>query len=152
MAKEIEHKFLVSKGWQPAGEGIRIAQGYLCTEPERTVRVRIKGGKGYLTVKGKNQGISRLEFEYEVPVSDAEAMLKLCKEPPIEKERHLVPFGGFTWEVDVFHGANEGLIVAEIELPSETTKFARPEWVTQDVSNDPRYYNSNLSQHPYTTW
>lgn len=152
MAKEIEHKFLVRKGWRPATDGIRIAQGYLNTDPERTVRVRIKGDKGYLTVKGKNQGISRLEFEYEIPVVDVEAMLKLCEQPPIEKERHLIDYAGFTWEVDVFHGANEGLIVAEIEVPTADTTFERPDWITEEVSNDPRYYNSSLSQHPYSQW
>lgn len=152
MAAEIERKFLVKEDWRPQVQGVRIAQGYLSSVPERTVRVRIKGQKGYLTVKGRNTGIRRAEFEYEIPLSDAEAMLTLCEQPLIEKWRYLEPYGGFTWEVDVFSGANEGLIVAEIELPAENASFAKPGWAGQEVSGDARYYNSSLIHHPYREW
>lgn len=152
MAVEIERKFLVKEGWQPNSAGVRIAQGYLSAVPERTVRVRIKGEKGYLTVKGKNQGISRAEFEYEIPVSDAEAMLALCEQPPVEKTRYLEAYEGHTWEIDIFTGANEGLRVAEIELPSEDADFVKPDWAGEEVSGDARYYNSSLSRHPYQQW
>ncbi|WP_432647540.1 CYTH domain-containing protein [Mitsuokella sp.] len=152
MAVEIERKFLVKEGWQPKNAGVRIAQGYLSSVPERTVRVRIKGEKGYLTVKGKNQGISRAEFEYEIPVADAEAMLKLCEQPPVEKTRYLEKYEGHTWEIDIFAGANKGLRVAEIELPSEDTDFLKPAWAGMEVSGDARYYNSSLSLHPYQQW
>ena len=152
VGKEIERKFRVQADWQPQGAGVRIAQGYLCAVPERTVRVRVRGGRGYLTVKGKNEGISRAEFEYEVPLADAEAMLQLCEQPLIEKTRYLLPQGELCWEVDVFAGANEGLIVAEIELPSPDTPFARPAWLGEEVSDDPRYYNSSLQRHPYKEW
>ena len=130
---------------------MRIAQGYLSTVPERTVRVRIKGEKGYLTVKWRNAGIRRAEYEYEIPLADAEAMLELCEQPLIEK-RYLVPCEGYTWEVDVFAGANEGLIVAEIELPAEDTPFEKPAWLGAEVSGDARYYNANLIRHPYRDW
>lgn len=152
MSQEIERKFLVKDGWQPTAAGTRIAQGYLSAVPERTVRVRVRGGRGYLTVKGKNTGISRAEFEYEVPLADAEAMLQLCAQPLIEKTRYLVPQGELCWEVDVFAGANTGLIVAEIELPTPDTPFARPAWLGAEVSADPRYYNSSLQRHPYNEW
>lgn len=152
MSQEIERKFLVRLGWKPDTEGSRIAQGYLCSVPDRTVRVRVRGGKGYLTVKGKNDGIRRAEFEYEIPLADAEAMLALCEQPLIEKTRYLVPQGELCWEVDVFAGANEGLTVAEIELPSEDTPFTRPDWLGEEVSGDPRYYNSSLIQHPFSAW
>lgn len=152
MAVEIERKFLVKEGWQPKNAGVRIAQGYLCAVPERTVRVRIKGAKGYLTVKGRNEGIRRAEFEYEIPVTDAEAMLKFCEQPPVEKTRYLEEYEGHTWEIDIFEGANDGLRVAEIELPSEGTLFAKPAWAGAEVSGDARYYNSSLSLHPYQQW
>lgn len=152
MAVEIERKFLVQEGWQPQKTGVRIAQGYLCSVPERTVRVRIKGEKGYLTVKGRNEGIRRAEFEYEIPLGDAEAMMKLCEKPPVEKTRYLEEYEGHTWEVDIFAGANEGLRVAEIELPAEDTVFAKPAWAGAEVSGDERYYNSSLSIRPYQQW
>lgn len=152
MAAEIERKFLVKEGWRPQANGVRIAQGYLSTVPERTVRVRIKGEKGYLTVKGRNAGIRRAEYEYEIPLADAEAMLALCEQPLIEKRRYLVPYEGYTWEVDVFAGANEGLVVAEIELPAEDAAFAKPDWAGAEVSGDARYYNSSLIRHPYREW
>ena len=152
MSQEIERKFLVRAGWQPEGTGGRIAQGYLSAVPERTVRVRVRGERGYLTVKGKNNGISRAEFEYEVPLADAEAMLALCEQRLIEKTRYRVPAGELCWEIDVFAGANAGLVVAEIELPTPDTPFARPDWLGAEVSDDPRYYNSSLQQHPFSVW
>lgn len=152
MAAEIERKFLVKEGWQPQHEGVRIAQGYLSSVPERTVRVRIKGNQGYLTVKGRNEGIQRLEFEYEIPREDAEALLRLCERPLIEKTRYLEQVGGFTWEIDVFAGDNAGLCVAEIELPAVDTPFEIPTWVGQEVSGEARYYNSSLIRHPYRLW
>ncbi|SMC21117.1 adenylate cyclase [Andreprevotia lacus DSM 23236] len=153
MATEIERKFLLaSDDWRSlAHKATRIAQGYLNTDPARTVRVRIKGSQGFLTIKGKNEGIARAEFEYEVPLADAEAMLALCPNV-LDKTRHLVEFGGFLWEIDEFHGDNAGLIVAEIELPAVDTTFAKPEWLGNEVSGDARYYNSALSNHPYTQW
>jgi len=152
MAKEIERKFLVKDSWSPRDEGLKIAQGYLSTVPERTVRVRIKGGKGYLTIKGKNQGISRAEFEYEIPVRDAEEMLKLAEQPILSKTRYLEQQDGFTWEIDVFEGENQGLIVAEIELPDEQAAFAEPAWLGEEVSGDVRYYNANLIKNPFSQW
>ena len=152
MAEEIERKFLVDASWRPQTAGTHIAQGYLCREPERTVRVRIRGDKGYLTIKGKNKGISRLEYEYEIPLKDAEELLKLCERPLVEKTRYLEDWGGFCWEIDVFAGENAGLVVAEIELPSPKTAFARPSWLSDEVSDDARYYNSNLIKMPYSQW
>ena len=152
MAKEIERKFLVKESWQPQSAGIKIAQGYLSTVPERTVRVRIKGEKGYLTIKGKNVGVSRAEYEYEIPRQDAEEMLQLAEQPILVKTRYLEQQGEFTWEVDVFAGENQGLVVAEIELPAEDAEFLRPAWLGQEVSGDVRYYNANLIKFPFSLW
>jgi CYTH domain-containing protein len=152
MAKEIERKFLVKDSWQPQSAGIKIAQGYLSTVPERTVRVRIKGEKGYLTIKGKNVGVSRAEYEYEIPRQDAEEMLQLAEQPILVKTRYLEQQGEFTWEVDVFAGENQGLVVAEIELPAEDAEFSRPAWLGQEVSGDVRYYNANLIKFPFSLW
>ena len=152
MAKEIERKFLVKDSWQPQRAGIKIAQGYLSTVPERTVRVRIKGEKGYLTIKGKNVGVSRAEYEYEIPRQDAEEMLQLAEQPILVKTRYLEQQGEFTWEVDVFAGENQGLVVAEIELPAEDAEFSRPAWLGQEVSGDVRYYNANLIKCPFSLW
>ena len=152
MAKEIERKFLVKAGWQPQDEGIKIAQGYLSTVPERTVRVRIKGDKGYLTIKGKNQGISRAEFEYEIPIGDAEDLLKLAEQPILSKTRYLEQHGNCLWEIDVFAGENQGLVVAEVELPDEQADFSRPDWLGKEVSGDVRYYNANLIKKPFSLW
>jgi len=152
MAKEIERKFLVQASWQPQDEGIKIAQGYLSTVPERTVRVRIKGDKGYLTIKGKNQGISRAEFEYEIPIGDAEELLKLAEQPILSKTRYLEQHGNRLWEIDVFAGENQGLVVAEVELPDEQAEFSRPDWLGQEVSGDVRYYNANLIKKPFSLW
>jgi CYTH domain-containing protein len=128
-------------------------QGYLA-EGESTVRVRVQGDKGMLTIKGKTRGLSRLEFEYAIPLQDAEHMLdELCGKPLIEKHRYLYQAAnGDTWEVDEFHGENEGLIVAEIELPSEAAAYEKPEWLGEEVSHDSRYFNVNLAKHPYRHW
>lgn len=153
MAKEIERKFLVAAGWLPEGEGDYIAQGYLSATETAAVRVRIRKGRGYLTVKSNVNGVTRLEYEYEVPLPEAEEMLKLCPGPVIEKHRHLLPAGGGRqWEVDVFHGDNEGLVVAEIELSEEAEEFQKPSWLGEEVSTDPRYFNCNLAKNPYKNW
>lgn len=155
MGVEIERKFLVkgdfSEGLERAD---RIVQGYLCTAPDKTIRIRIREGKAFLTIKdkAKNDSIARSEFEYEIPVSDAEALLSLCESGVIEKVRHLVPYQGHVWEVDVFHGCNEGLILAEIELTGEDEAFELPAWVGDEVTGDKLYYNSMLSQYPYANW
>ena len=152
MAVEIERKYLVKESWHPQGEGTKIAQGYLSTVPERTVRVRIKGDQGFLTVKGKNEGISRSEFEYEIPAADAEAMLQLAEQPVLVKTRYKEVHGGHTWEIDVFSGENQGLIVAEIELARADEDFVHPGWLGPEVSGDVRYYNANLIKMPFSLW
>jgi len=153
MGTEIERKFLVKEGpWREAAADT-YRQGYLSTVKERTVRVRTINDKGYLTVKGISVGASRLEFEYEIPVADARELLdKLCEKPLIEKQRYKLDHGGLTWEIDVFFGDNEGLIVAEVELQSEDQVFERPDWVVDEVTSDPRYYNANLINNPYSKW
>lgn len=152
MAMEIERKFLVKDGWQPKDAGSYIAQGYLSAEPARTVRVRVRGNQGYLTVKGKNDGICRAEFEYKVPLADAKAMLALCISPIIEKRRYMETYAGYCWEVDVFEGENAGLRVAEVELPSADAPVQLPDWAGEEVSGDARYYNSSLIKMPYSSW
>lgn len=148
MATEIEHKFLVvNDSYQAmAVSSVEIEQGYLNREPDCTVRVRVKDGHGYITVKGKNAGDARLEFEYEIPLADARAMLGLCISPVISKRRWIVPYEGHTWEVDEFHGSLSPLIVAEIELPSSDTRYILPPFVGENVTGDPSYYNSNLGK------
>lgn len=154
MAKEIERKFLIKRElWQPQNQGLEIRQGYLSLDPERTVRVRTKGAKGYLTIKGKNQGISRTELEYEIPYEEACQMLEeLCLRPLVEKTRYMEQHGQQLWEIDIFAGDNEGLAVAEAELPSEDTALALPNWIDREVSGEARYYNSNLIRLPYKNW
>lgn len=154
MAKEIERKFLVKgDAWRKLAEGVHYRQGYLNSAKERTVRIRTVGDKAVITVKGLTVGVTRMEFEYAIPFEDCQAMLdNLAEKPIIEKTRYKIPMGEFVWEIDEFFGVNEGLIVAEIELPSEDTPFEKPEWVGEEVSGDPRYFNSNLVKHPYTTW
>jgi CYTH domain-containing protein len=154
MAKEIERKFLVdTNAWAPTGPGVRLTQGYLSSNKDRVVRVRIEGDKATLTVKGATRGISRAEFEYAIPLTDASEMLaSLCEQPLIDKHRHVETHGGRRWEIDVFHGANDGLVLAEVELPSEDAVLALPPWARADVSSDPRYFNSNLLAHPYSEW
>ena len=145
MEIEIERKFAVKKNWQPQGEGERIAQGYLTDDENKTVRVRLKGGRGFLTIKGKTQNISRQEFEYEIPAADAEKLLILCGEKVLAKRRYVC-------EIDVFEGANAPLVMAEIELPSEETVFIRPDWLGEELSFDKRYFNSYLAKVPYGSW
>lgn len=153
MAKEIERKFLVSGEFrQDSPESYRIMQGYICADPDRTVRVRLRGDKGFLTIKGRSSadGLSRYEWEKEIPASEAVELMTLCGSGVIDKTRYLVPFGRHTYEVDVFHGANEGLVLAEIELAEEQEAFEKPSWLGEEVTGDPRYYNSMLSLHPFS--
>jgi len=154
MGEEIERKFLViGDSWRDVAEGTPYRQGFLSTEPERTVRVRVAGSRGSITIKGKTVGARRAEFEYEIPVSDAQNMLDtLCKRPLIEKVRYALPIGRHIWEIDVFEGENAGLVVAEIELGSEDEAFDKPEWAGDEVTDDPRYFNSNLVGRPYSSW
>ncbi|HEY5672331.1 MAG TPA: CYTH domain-containing protein [Malonomonas sp.] len=154
MATEIERKFLVKNdSWRAGAVGIAFRQGYLCAEPERTVRVRLEGGLGKLTVKGKSVGISRAEYDYVIPADDAIEMLdRLCLRPLIEKTRYRIEHAGQVWDVDVFHSENSGLILAEIELESVDSLFALPDWVGAEVSADPRYFNSNLVKRPFSGW
>ncbi len=154
MGKEIEKKFLVtSDQWRQLAEGTVYRQGYLSVVKERVVRVRTIGDTGYLTIKGITVGATRLEYEYEISVSDSNEMLdQLCQKPIIEKKRYKVEFGGLTWEIDEFFGDNDGLIVAEVELEDENQAIDKPEWVGEEVTSDPRYFNSNLTKHPFTKW
>ena len=153
MALEIERKFLVKEGTWRNEKGTTYRQGYLNSTKERTVRVRIVDGNGYLTVKGISRGAVRVEYEYEIPGAEAEAMLNdLCEKPLIEKMRYKIEFKGLVWEVDEFFGENQGLIVAEVELESEDQTFAKPEWVGEEVTGDPKYFNANLIHHPYNRW
>ncbi len=154
MALEIERKFLVvGDAWRALAEGVVYRQGYLSTDADRTLRVRTVGPKGYLTVKGIAVGATRTEFEYEIPLADADAMLdELCIRPLIEKTRHKIEFDGLVWEVDVFAGDNHGLVVAEVELAREDQAFRLPDWIGEEVTDDPRYYNANLVAHPYKDW
>jgi len=152
MPTEIERKFLVTgTEWRQAFS-VPIRQGYLCRDKGRTIRVRLAGGKAFITIKGITKGISRPEFEYEIPPADTEQLLKLCDGPIIEKIRHIVNYKGSKWEVDEFLGENAGLIVAEIELEKEDQPFERPDWLGREVTGDPRYANSNLASNPYSTW
>ncbi len=148
---EIERKFLVKGEFKPfATQHYCITQAYLSKDPERTVRVRTRDNKGYLTIKGQSSesGMSRYEWEKEIPLMEAQELLKLCEPVVIEKIRYIVPEdSGLVFEVDVFEGAHKGLIMAEIELPSEDTAFALPEWLGKEVTGDPKYYNSYLSSH-----
>jgi CYTH domain-containing protein len=150
MAIEIERKYLVNKTrWQPNGTGIHYRQGYLCSDKGITVRVRIAGERAFITVKGPSRGYARAEYEYPLPVHDAEEMLaQLCPKPLIEKIRYRIEYAGHTWEVDVFEGDNRGLILAEIELPEQDTCFDLPDWLGKEVSGDSRYFNSSLAVTP----
>lgn len=155
MATEIERKFLVTgDSWRGAVESQQhVMQGYLANGENATVRVRVKGDAAYLTIKGMMTGISRAEYEYQIPVADAQAMLKdLAVSPAIDKTRYLVRCGAHVWELDVFAGDNAGLVMAELELASEDESFQLPEWAGEEVSDDLRYYNVNLSLHPYKRW
>ncbi|MGM9789710.1 MAG: CYTH domain-containing protein [Candidatus Cryptobacteroides sp.] len=155
MAQEIEKKFLVAGEFkESAKKATRITQGYLSSVPERTVRVRVKGEKGYITVKGigNDSGASRFEWEKEIPVEDVRDLLKICEPGVIDKTRYLVDCDGHTFEVDEFYGDNEGLVVAEVELGDENEAFTRPSWLGEEVTGDKKYYNSMLMKNPYKNW
>ena len=152
MAKEIERKFLVKEGYLPQGEGVSVSQGYLAEDETKTVRVRLMGERGFLTVKGRNKGIVRDEFEYEIPAEDARALLLLCGKRKLQKKRYRENFGGRLWEIDIFDGDNAPLVVAETELNRADETFDSPPWLGEEVSFDRRYFNSYLSEHPYKTW
>jgi adenylate cyclase len=153
MPVEIERKFLVKgEGWRPTAVGVRIAQGYLSQDPARTVRVRLAGDAGFLTIKGRTEGISRVEFEYGVPFQEAQELLKLCLPSVIDKTRYRVSYAGHIWEVDEFHGENAGLIVAEVELEDDSISPELPEWIDVEVSSERRYFNSCLAVLPFSKW
>jgi adenylate cyclase len=155
MAQEIERKFLVKGEFKKfAAKQTRITQGYLSSIPERTVRVRVKGDKGFITIKGIGNagGASRYEWEKEIPVAEVNELLKICEPGVIDKTRYNVPIGNFTFEVDEFYGENEGLVVAEVELKSESDVFEKPEWLGVEVTGDVKYYNSMLMKNPFTKW
>ena len=155
MGLEIERKFLLAgNAWRALTTGSRrYCQGYLCADSKRAVRVRIAGESAFLTIKGGGAGVSHLEFEYPLPLEDAKTLLEqLAEKPLIEKTRHFVPYGGLIWEVDEFFGLNEGLILAELELKSESQPFEKPAWIGEEVTADPRYYNASLVKNPYRDW
>lgn len=155
MAIEIEHKYLVDKNlWRQviSNRCVQIRQGYLSTDPNRTVRIRTSGEKGFITIKGKTVGVSRTEFEYEIPLSEANQLINNFCSSIIEKTRHYVNHENKIWEVDVFQGLNSGLIVAEIELEHEEETYTKPNWVALNITNDNNYANSNLTIRPYSTW
>jgi CYTH domain-containing protein len=154
MPKEIERKFLVKgDSWRRLAEGSSYSQGYISTQKKATVRVRIAGNQGYLTIKGPSVKYSRSEFEYPIPIKDAQEMLDtLCDRPLIEKTRYRVDYNGLTWEIDEFDGINKGLIIAEVELSDENQQIELPSWIGEEVSDDPKYFNSNLVKHPFSQW
>jgi adenylate cyclase len=154
MGREIERKFLVEgDAWRALAEGTWYRQGYLNRAQERTVRLRTAGGQGFLTIKGINVGATRAEYEYEIPHDECSAMLdSLAERPLIEKMRYEIVWSGLTWEIDEFFGDNRGLVLAEVELESEQQGLDKPEWVGDEVTGDPRYYNANLVRHPYAGW
>jgi adenylate cyclase len=153
MGTEIERKFLVvGDDWRRGASGSSYIQGYLSRDVARVVRIRQTGPSAYLTIKGTAEGTKRPEFEYPIPLSDAQQLMKLCLRPLVEKTRYVIKYGGKRWEVDEFHGDNHGLILAEIELSSEDESIEIPPWIGQEVSGDSRYFNSSLSERPYTQW
>ncbi|SDN96517.1 CYTH domain-containing protein [Rhodoferax sp. OV413] len=152
MGIEIERKFLVTGSDWRQGAGTVFSQGYLNRDKQRTVRVRIAGAQGFLTIKGANQGATRAEFEYEIPLADAEQLLALCEGPIIQKLRRVLVHAGSSWEVDEFEGLNAGLVVAEIELTAEDQAFEHPAWLGREVTDDARYFNSNLATTPFSAW
>jgi adenylate cyclase len=158
MALEIERKFRINTAaWQPCGPGEALRQGYLNRDPARTVRIRTRRGPAgdhdaFITIKGATTGLSRGEWEYPVPLADADALLALCDGPLIEKTRYRQTVGQHGWEIDVFAGLNAGLVIAEIELTAEDEVFERPAWLGEEVSHDARYFNSALARHPWGTW
>jgi CYTH domain-containing protein len=154
MAIEIEHKFLAElpPGWETL-PCKRLRQAYLVSEEHLTVRIRLEASQAWLTIKSATEGLSRYEYEYPVPLADAEEMLTtVCRGAVIEKTRYYLKQGHLTWEIDVFEGENAGLVVAEMEVPTPDEVFDRPAWVGEDVTDDPRYSNAWLSRHPFTTW
>ncbi|MGB3615076.1 MAG: CYTH domain-containing protein [Elainellaceae cyanobacterium] len=154
MGTETERKFLViGDGWRSSSSAVFYRQGYIPTQNQATVRVRRAGDRAYLTVKGPTVGITRAEYEYEIPCDDADAMLNnLCQHPLIEKHRHTLSSDGVLWEVDEFRGENQGLILAEVELSDLDQQVTLPDWVGEEVSLDPRYFNANLARQPYGSW
>jgi adenylate cyclase len=155
MAQEIEHKFLVrdTRWRKDVYRSVPMRQGYLVSDKSRSVRIRIAGDTAHLNIKSGTLGVSRSEFEYEIPLADAQELLdKLCRKPLLEKIRHFLHYGNHTWEIDEFQGDNAGLIVAEVELVSLGEAFERPPWLGEEVSHDLRYYNSQLAEHPYKDW
>lgn len=155
MAQEIERKFLVKGDFKSsASKSTRVIQGYLCSAPERAVRVRIKGDKGFLTIKGigNESGTSRYEWEREIPVPEAGELLKICEPGVIDKTRYEVEYGGHTFEVDEFSGENNGLVIAEVELESESEVFEKPDWLGDEVTGDVKYYNVMLMKNPFIKW
>jgi adenylate cyclase len=154
MAKEIERKFLVKgNAWRAIAKRTTYRQGYLNSDKERTVRIRVADAKAFITIKGPMVGAIRSEYEYEIPFAEGNAMLEtLAEKPLIEKTRYRIPVGNLTWEIDEFLGENTGLIVAEVELKSEDQTFDKPFWVGEEVTNDPRYFNANLVKNPFTRW
>ena len=151
---EIERKFLLKDdSWRLSAVGKKYHQGYLSSNKERTVRIRTMDDRGYLTIKGIAKGAVRVEYEYEIPATEAQAMLEdLCEKPLIEKIRYKIEHQGLVWEVDEFYGENQGLIMAEVELDFKDQKFEKPEWVGAEVTGDSKYFNSNLIHHPYSQW
>ncbi|PIE65019.1 MAG: adenylate cyclase [Desulfobacterales bacterium] len=154
MAIEIERKFLLNGDeWRHQAAGTIYRQGYIPTEDGTTVRIRIAGSSAFLTIKGMSVGLSRPEYEYEIPVDDARHLLDtLCRKPLIEKTRYRIDYHGFIWEIDEFDGVNKGLIIAEIELEQENQSFDKPPWIGKEVTADPRYFNAQLVTHPFSTW
>lgn len=154
MGLEIERKFLLkNNSWKKEiKKTIFIRQGYLNSKVERTVRIRIQGEQGVLTIKGKNQNVTRKEFEYQIPLDDALHLISMCEKPVIEKTRFLISSNRCTWEIDVFDGENKGLVIAEIELSSEEESFDIPNWLGKEVSSESKYYNSSLITNPYSNW
>jgi adenylate cyclase len=153
MGVEIERKFLLAgTSWRALGQPVLLRQGYLSSDPARVVRVRVEGDLAYMTIKGRSSGATRGEWEYPIPLADANELLALCEQPLVEKYRRRIDFAGNVWEVDEFIGANQGLVLAEIELSSEQQQFDKPDWIGEDVTGDKRYYNSNLARHPFSSW
>lgn len=153
MGVEIERKFLLrGDAWRSMGQPVLLRQGYLSSHKERVVRVRIEGERGVITIKGRNVGAVRGEWEYEIPLADANELLLLCEQPLIEKYRRRIEHAGHVWDVDEFLGVNAGLVVAEIELGSEEEQFELPQWIGEEVTSDVRYLNSSLIKHPYSAW
>ncbi len=153
MGREIERRFLVTgTGYRSGGPGARLRQGYLSTDPQRVVRVRLEGDTACLTIKGPAAGAARAEYEYAIPVADAVELLTLCELPLLEKTRYRVACAGLTWEVDEFHGRNQGLVVAEVELAAADQPVTLPDWVGAEITGDHRYANSSLVARPFADW